>query len=261
MPDIVPVNGRITPKDCDQELIALRTNNKVNAAFFSMAEIEFDSKENPFATQFNLKNLLFYSVIAAYIHAPKFFPMPKSPKEMYEAIVKNLEKKTGKSLDEWQELVKKKGPKDRKEKKEWLQIKYGLGGGQAGTIVKMMYEGLDDYDESELMKKHFANGKEYLKPVYDKLLTQLKKLGKVKVSVNKTYLSLANKEQFALLKTTSNGLVVGVPGTAVRQAKSKEFVPAKNLGSDKITHKITLVDETDLTDGLMKVLKTSYQKY
>ena len=48
--------------------------------------------------------------------------MPKSPKEMYEAIVRNLESKTGKSLDQWKELIKKKGPKDRKEKIQWLEF-------------------------------------------------------------------------------------------------------------------------------------------
>lgn len=200
-------------------------------------------------------------MMSPYIHAPKTIRMPKSPKEMYEAIVRNLAKNTGKSLEEWHELLKKKGPKDRKEKVQWLQIKFGLGSGQAGTIVRMMYEGLEDYDEADLMKKHFSNGKEYLKPVYDKLLAQLKRMGKVKVSVNKTYLSLVNSEQFALVKTTNNGMVVGVPGAAVKAAKSKEFVSSKNLGSDKITHKVTLVEEGDVTEGLLRVLKASYQKY
>ena len=187
--------------------------------------------------------------------------MPKSPKEMYEAIVRNLESKTGKSLDQWKELIKKKGPKDRKEKIQWLQIKHGLGHGQAGAIVKMMYEGLDDYDEGELMKQHFSNGKEYLKPIYDKIMANLKKYGTVKVSVNKTYLSLVNSQQFALVKSTKDGLVIGVPASAVKAAKNKEFRPTKNLGSDKITHKITLVDEGDVNDGVMRVLKTSYHKF
>ena len=159
---------------------------------------------------------------------PIFSRMPKSPKEMYEAIARNLEKNTGKSLDQWKELVKKKAPKDRKQKVQWLQIKHGLGSGQAGTIVKMMYEGLDDYDEDELMKQHFNNGKEYLKPLYDKIITSLKKQGHVKISVNKTYLSLSNSQQFALIKSTKDGLVIGVPAAAVKAVKNKEFKPTKN---------------------------------
>jgi L-ascorbate metabolism protein UlaG (beta-lactamase superfamily) len=148
-----------------------------------------------------------------------------------------------------------------KEKIQWLQIKHGLGHGQAGTIVKMMYEGLDDYDEGELMKQHFSNGKEYLKPVYDKIMSNLKKYGTVRVSVNKTYLSLVNSQQFALVKSTKDGLVIGVPGAAVKATHNKEFKPTKNLGSDKITHKITLVDEGDLNEGVMRVLKVSYHKF
>jgi len=187
--------------------------------------------------------------------------MPKSPKEMYEAIIKNLEKRTGKSLDQWKEIVKKKGPKNRKEQVQWLQIKHGLGHGQAGTIVKMLYEGLDDYHEGELMKQHFNNGKDYLKPIYDKLIMNLKKIGEVKVNVNKTYLSLSNNTQFALVKTTKDGLVIGVPRAALKGTKNKEFKPAKNLGSEKITHKISLIEESDLNDGVMKVLRTAYKKF
>ena len=186
--------------------------------------------------------------------------MPKSPKEMYEAIAKNLPKHTGKTLDQWMELVKRKGPKERKDQVDWLRIKYNLGGGQAKTIVKMMHEGLADYDEEELMKKHFNNGKDYQKPIFEKLISSVKKFGGQNIAVNKTYLSLVKNQQFALVKTTKEGLVIGVPGTAVRSARSKDFMPSKNLGSEKITHKIVLNDVSDVTDSVMKVLKASYDR-
>src|SRR5882762_3196344 len=99
---------------------------------------------------------------------PKNF-MPKTPKEMYAAIVKNLPKNSGKNLEQWMELVKKKGPEDRKEQVDWLKIKHNLGNGQAKTIVKMMHEGLADYDEEDLMKHHFNKDKDYQKPIYEKI--------------------------------------------------------------------------------------------
>lgn len=190
---------------------------------------------------------------------PKNF-MPRSPKEMYAAIVKNLPKNTGKTLEQWMDLVKRKGPEERKEQVDWLKIKHNLGNGQAKTIVKMMHEGLADYDEEELMKKHFNNGKDYQKPIFEKLVSAVRKFGKQNIAVNKTYLSLIRNQQFALVKTTKEGLVVGVHGSAVRSAKSKDFVPSKNLGSEKITHKIVLNDVSDVTDSVMKVLRASYDK-
>jgi hypothetical protein len=86
-------------------------------------------------------------------------------------------------------------------------------------------------------------------------------VGAVKVTVNKTYLSLSNKNQFAILKSTKDGLVIGVPTRAVKAVKNKEFAATKNLGSDKITHKVLLVEEGDFTEGMMKVLKAAYQSY
>ncbi|MCY7409450.1 MAG: DUF5655 domain-containing protein, partial [Chitinophagales bacterium] len=151
-------------------------------------------------------------------------------------------------------------PKERKDRIAWLQTKHNLGGGQAGTIVRMMYEGLNDYDESELIKVHFQNGKEYQKDIYNKLLMNVKKFGPHKIAVNKTYFSLIGKVQFAIVKTTKDGMVIGVNAKAVKDAKSKDFIPAKNLGSDKITHKIILNDESELNTSVIKVLKASYDK-
>ena len=186
--------------------------------------------------------------------------MPKSPAEMYEAIARNLYKNTGKTLEQWIETVKKSGPKDRKAQLEWLKTKHVLGNGQAGTITKMMYEGLSDYDVEELMKNHFKNGKEYQKPVYERIMMSVKRWGDHKLAVNKTYLSLIHHFQFAVLKTTKEGLVIGVPAIAIKTTRNKEFIPAKNLASERITHKIVVQDVNDLSDGLMRVLKTSYEK-
>jgi len=186
--------------------------------------------------------------------------MPKTPAEMYAALVRNLQKNTGKTLEQWIETVKKSGPTDRKNQVEWLKTKHALGNGQAKTITKMMYEGMSDYDEESLMEGHFTNGKDYQKPVYDKIMAAVKKWGDHKLAVNKTYLSLIHHHQFAIVKTTKTGLVIGVPKVAVKAAKNKEFISAKNLGGEKITHKIVVQDVSDLSDGVMKVLKASYDK-
>ncbi|MEP7128856.1 MAG: DUF5655 domain-containing protein, partial [Chitinophagales bacterium] len=164
------------------------------------------------------------------------------------------------TLDQWIELVKKSGPKDRKEKTNWLKTKHLLGSGQASTITKMMYEGMTDYDADYLMQLHFNGDKDYQKLIYDKITDSLKKWGDHKIAINKTYLSLIHRLQFAIIKTTKDGMVIGVPAVAVKAAKNKEFKLTKNLGSDRITHKLLLNDISDLSDGVMRVLKASYDR-
>lgn len=66
--------------------------------------------------------------------------MGLSPKEMENAIVKNLPEKTGKSLEEWQKILVKENLSDTKEMKTCLKEKYNLGHFQAQTIVKSFME-------------------------------------------------------------------------------------------------------------------------
>lgn len=54
---------------------------------------------------------------------------------MIQAIIKNLPKKTGRSLDEWIQLVKKSGPSGEKEQRVWLRTEYKLGGTTVTLIV------------------------------------------------------------------------------------------------------------------------------
>lgn len=66
--------------------------------------------------------------------------MGLSPKEMENAIVKNLPEKTGKSLDGWLEVLLEEKLSDSKEMKACLKEKYKIGHFQAQTIVKFFME-------------------------------------------------------------------------------------------------------------------------
>ncbi|MDQ3473969.1 MAG: DUF4287 domain-containing protein [Acidobacteriota bacterium] len=41
--------------------------------------------------------------------------------------IADLKEKTGRSLDEWMRYLKKHGPKDNMERREWLKTEHGLG--------------------------------------------------------------------------------------------------------------------------------------
>ena len=66
--------------------------------------------------------------------------MSLSPKEMENAIVKNLPEKTGKSLDEWLKVLLEENLSDTKKMKVCLKEKHKVGHFQAQTIVKFFVE-------------------------------------------------------------------------------------------------------------------------
>ena len=60
---------------------------------------------------------------------------PTSPREMLQAIARNLPNRTGKTLEQWARLVKTKGPKTTRERIAWLRKHHSLGGPTAAVIV------------------------------------------------------------------------------------------------------------------------------
>ena len=51
--------------------------------------------------------------------------MAKTPAEMIEAVLRNLEKNTGKTEAEWRAVLKKDGPREQKAQYEFLRRKAG----------------------------------------------------------------------------------------------------------------------------------------
>src|SRR5438046_10294146 len=79
---------------------------------------------------------------------------PKKKKQLYSvhpgvAMVQDwiakLPEKTGRSLQQWIELVQKSGPADEKERREWLKKKHNLGTNGAWWIAERASgKGLED---------------------------------------------------------------------------------------------------------------------
>ena len=77
--------------------------------------------------------------------------MGLSPKEMEDAIINNLQEKTGKSMSEWLTVLSKENFAIKKEMKSCLKEKYKIGHFQAQTIVKFF---LEKKNESDSITKH-----------------------------------------------------------------------------------------------------------
>jgi len=65
--------------------------------------------------------------------------MALGPKQMGEAILRNLEEKTGKTLEQWISIVKKSKLSDKKSVMDFLKITHGLGHFQAQKIVTNLF--------------------------------------------------------------------------------------------------------------------------
>ena len=183
--------------------------------------------------------------------------MAKSPAEMEAAILKNIPAKTGKTLEQWVAIIKKEGPKDAKELRNWLKEEKGLGHGQAGILGGYYRNGgKTTYgDTDNLLENQYTEEKAEFRKVYDKLVKEIRKLDKdIQFEPCRTYVSIIGKHQFAIAQPTKTELRLGL-ALSTDTPENDLLKKAKNLGSDKVTHYVSLKTKDDVkyATGFIKV--------
>lgn len=179
------------------------------------------------------------------------------------AIERNLPARTGKTLAEWATLVKRGGPKDRKDRVAWLRREHGLGGTTA-MLVAYAAEGrrpVDDYSDAEaLVAAMYAGRKAALRPVHEAALAAARRLGKdVTPSARKTYVSLVRKRQFGTLQpSTAERVDLGLVLPGVRAQGRLE--KTTSVGGGRVTHRIALHSPGDVDAEVRRWLKEAYDR-
>lgn len=173
-----------------------------------------------------------------------------------QTMIDHMPEKTGKSLNEWKSVLKKKSFTRHSEAVNFLKKEHKVTHGFANTIVKLSTE--EKASPTELVKNQYK-GKENLLPIYEKLLSVVKGFGKdVTVTPKKTSVSIIRKRQFALIKpaTTTRidlGLKLVDKPTTDRLENSGPF-------GTMCTHRVKLSDGGQVDSELKEWLKEAYQQ-
>ncbi len=186
-----------------------------------------------------------------------------------QAIIANLPKTTGKSIDEWIALVKKSGPAGKKERREWLKKNYQLGGTTVWMIVdRVEGKGDDDTDSEAYLKSAvqfvetmYAGPKAALRPIHDALIKLGKSLGDdVKVCPCQTIVPFYRQHVFAQIKPTTRTRIDF--GLALKGAKKKPLKRLLDTGGlakgDRVTHRIEITSLADIDAEVKEWLKIAY---
>src|SRR5690349_14675206 len=145
--------------------------------------------------------------MARKLAPPLYSPHPSI--EYARNVLANLERKTGKSYEEWVKLTQKSGPATEEARRAWLKEKHGLGTNTAWWIAEMSVgKGRDAIDEDLYLEKApgyveamYAGGKAGLRPLHDRLIELGRSLGPdVKVCPCETIVPLYRHHVFAQIK-------------------------------------------------------------
>jgi len=188
--------------------------------------------------------------------------------QMVQDWIADLPKKTGRSLDDWLDLVKKSGPPTEKERREWLKKEHKLGTNSAWWIAERAEgKGTETDDPEQYLKAAeqyveamFAGPKAALRPIYDKLMKLGLSLGKdVKACPCQTIVPLYRNHVFAQIKPTTQTRID--LGFALRDTKpTGRLIDTGGFAKkDRITHRIPITKLAEIDDDVKRWLKTAYE--
>jgi predicted transport protein len=174
-------------------------------------------------------------------------------------MMENLHKNTGKTLEQWIEIVRQKNFAKHGEIIDYLKSDFGFTYGFA-NLVAHKSKGSDAgsvSDTQTLIDKQYA-GKEHFKPVYDLLMMEIHTFGNdIEVAPKNAYVSLRRKKQFALLQpATKTRYEIGI--ILKGQAGSGVLEPI-NTANAMCTHKINISGTGDITPEVLGWLRKAYE--
>lgn len=184
---------------------------------------------------------------------------------MMQAWVESLPTKTGRTLDEWIQLVREEGPLTEKERREWLKTRHNLGTNAVWRITERADgRGWEDDDPNtylkaaeEYVEAMYAGPKAGLRPIYERLLEVAGRLGDdVKACPCRTMVPLYRRRVFAQITPSARtrvdfGLALGETPPAGRLLA----IPSPK---NRVTHRIPIAALAEVDDEVERWLRTAY---
>jgi predicted transport protein len=172
-----------------------------------------------------------------------------------ETMKANLQKTTGKSVDQWAALVRASGLEKFGDQMKLLKETHGLGHGYANLVCQTA-KGTLDTPEADLLAAQYA-GREALLPVYQTLEAYAKTLGQdVEIAPKKTSVAFRRSKNFAVV-TPASKICIHL-GLNLKGAAPTARLIAERPGS-MCTHKIKLASADDIDSDLKGWIKSAYE--
>lgn len=179
-------------------------------------------------------------------------PMDKA----LQTMISNMPEKTGKSLEEWINILKAKNFTKHGEAVKFLKTEHQVTHGFANTIVTLSKK--EPSEEIDLVANQYK-GKESLFPIYEALIGYVQTLGTdVTITPKKGSVSIIRKRQFILIKpATKSRIDLGF--------KLKDMPTTDRLGPSgpfgtMCTHRVQLTEVAQVDDELKAWIQEAYDR-
>ena len=180
---------------------------------------------------------------------------PVRPEESLAKMIASLKEKTGKTLDEWKEVVAKAGWRTHGEIMAGLKDGHGISHGYANQIALRARDSGESLG-SDPIEEVFAKRAE-ARTVFEALLPRIQSFGAdVDLAPKKGYISVRRKKQFAILQPAAGRLDVGIQLKGVEPGVRLEASGSFNA---MLTHRVRVSAVAEVDNELVGWLHKAYE--
>ena len=174
-------------------------------------------------------------------------------------MIKNLEEKTGKSLNHWIDVLKNTKLEKHKEMIDYLKSNHDFTYGFANLVAhKARQSDAGSVENQDDLVEDQYKGKESLRPIYDKIISELMKFGNdIEIAPKKAYVSLRRKKQFAIIQpSTKTRVDVGIN---IKGRETTERLEASGSFNGMVSHRVRISETKEVDKNLINWLKEGYE--
>jgi hypothetical protein len=179
-----------------------------------------------------------------------------------ENQLKNIQTRTGKTLEELYSIYKSSGLVKHGEIRAMFIKEFNMGYGDAVMLASYLLKSNGDVsgkveveDPDQAVSQIYTGAKALLRPIHDEIMRRINGFGEFEILPKKGYLSLRRKRQFAMVGPATNSRIeVGLNMKNITPTNRLEQNPPGGMCQYKV--KITSLSEVD--DELVEWVKIAF---
>jgi hypothetical protein len=185
--------------------------------------------------------------------------LTEQQQKWFASVQANLERETGKTLEEWVEIVRRECKETRpKARTDWLKATYGVGQNRAATILSVAFPSDMGWDDADGLRQAL-----WTDPASTAILEAIEAAvadfpGLV-TGQRKGFTAWSAKVQFAAAKPVKGGTVS--LGLALTPDASPRLAEPKNESwSERLKAKLALASPAEVDDEVAALLKAAWDR-
>lgn len=179
-----------------------------------------------------------------------------------ETQMRNIQTKTGRSLDELAAMIRRSGFSKHGEIRDLFHREMGLGYGDANALTHAILQSdgtraaqTKNLSGEGVLDTIYTGSKATMRPIHEKIMTQVLQFGEFEILPKMGYISLRRRRQFAMIgPATNTRFEVGLNAKGLESGRRL----LEQLPGGMCNYKVKLADVAEVDSQLIGWMRQAY---